>query len=174
MQCTACQPEACQPAQPRMTHGPGRPAVSSSAPSIRHASVFRLGRGSLSARAHIIHARQPLLQLNFSFRAHRKLDDSSDPSIVHRFQWLLFLSSRPLRLSDRIVRSSPRGFEIGLDKKNGTGTGASMGCVKIRTDCRAVQSCWSRQSPGGLRECAVMFSTPRGPYRTPTVRDMIV
>ena len=138
MQCTACQPEACQPAQPRMTHGPGRPAVSSSAPSIRHASVFRLGRGSLSARAHIIHARQPLLQLNFSFRAHRKLDDSSDPSIVHRFQWLLFLSSRPLRLSDRIVRSSPRGFEIGLDKKNGTGTGASMGCVKIRTDCRAV------------------------------------
>ena len=156
-----------------MTHGPGRPAVSSSAPSIRHASVFRLGRGSLSARAHIIHARQPLLQLNFSFRAHRKLDDSSDPSIVHRFQWLLFLSSRPLRLSDRIVRSSPRGFEIGLDKKNGTGTGASMGCVKIRTDCRAVQLLASPVARP-TAECRVMFSTPRGPYRTTTCRVVTI
>jgi hypothetical protein len=84
--------------------------------------------------------------------------------------------------------------EIGLDKKNGewseqlsTGsrgtscplpthlysTSCLLGCVKIRTDCRAVQLLASPVARP-TAECRVMFSTPRGPYRTTTCRVVTI
>ena len=52
-------------------------------------------------------------------------------------------------------------------------TSCLLRCVKIRTDCRAVQLLASPVARP-TAECRVMFSTPRGPYRTTTCRVVTI